>query len=254
MGGGPALSLQTKAVASALGVEAGLELAGEAGFESVVFWPGEELELLGLLGAAAELDLDVLAVALPKARLLEAGGRARVEHAARRVRELTAAPISLIGGDLLDGPPLEPAELAGWLATLPGPLVFENGGRRGERFADLRSVASVLDAAPRLRLALDLGHAAAAGALPVDLPPAERVAYVEVHDNDGADDLHLPLGRGRGTGRSETWIAALGYLPERVVVETDPRCGSDREAWRLALADDYAQANEILRQRLAVGA
>ena len=189
-----------------------------------------------------------------KAKLLEAEGRGRVERSARRVRELTEAPISLIGGDLLDGPPLEPAELAGWLATLPGPLVFENGGRRGERFADLRAVAAVLDAAPELRLALDLGHAAAVGTPPVDLPPAERVAYVEVHDNDGADDLHLPLGRGLGAGRSETWIAALGYVPERLVVETDPLCGSDGEGWRQALADDHAQAHEILRQRLAVRA
>jgi sugar phosphate isomerase/epimerase len=248
------VSLQTKAVASALGVAAGLELAAEAGFESVVFWPGEELELLGSLGAASELDLDVVAVALPKAKLLEAEGRGRIERDARRVRELTAAPISLIGGDLVDGSPLEPAELAGWLATLPGPLVFENGGRRGERFADLRAVAAVLDAAPRVRLALDVGHAAAVGASPADLPPADRVAYVEVHDNDGADDLHLPLGRGLGAGRSELWVAALGYLPGRVVVETDPRCGADREAWRHALADDWAQAHEILRQRLAVGA
>jgi sugar phosphate isomerase/epimerase len=254
MGGRPAVSLQTKAVVAAVGVEAGLELAVEAGFESVVFWPGEELELLGSLGVASELGLDVVAVALPKAKLLEAEGRARVERAAGRVREVTTAPISLVGGDLLDGPPLEPAELAGWLATLPGPLVFENGGRGDERFADVRVVAAILDAAPGLRLALDLGHAAAAGVSPVDLPPAERVAYVEVHDNDGADDLHLPLGRGLGAGRSEIWIAALGYLPERVVVETDPRCGADREAWRRALGDDCAQVHEIIRQRLAVRA
>src|SRR5919109_248955 len=97
MGGVPALSLQTKAVTSALGVAVGLE---------------------------------VVAVALPKASLLEVGGRTRVERAVRRVREATAAPISLIGGDLVDGVPFEPAELAAWLATLPGPLLLENGGRR----------------------------------------------------------------------------------------------------------------------------
>src|ERR671923_13513 len=253
MGGVPALSLQTKAVTSALGVAVGLELAAEAGFESVVYWPGEDLALLDSLDAAAALELEVVAVALPKASLLEVGGRTRVERAVRRVREATAAPISLIGGDLVDGVPFVPAELAAWLATLPGPLLLENGGRRTERFADLGTVASLLDVAPGLRLALDLGHAAAAGADPAAFPPPQRVAYVEVHDNDGVDDLHLQLGRGRGAGRSETWIAALGYVPERVVVETDPRCGADRHAWRRALAHDYAQAQETLAGA-AVGA
>src|ERR671924_1834717 len=111
MGGVPALSLQTKAVTSALGVAVGLELAAEAGFESVVYWPGEDLALLDSLDAAAALELEVVAVALPKASLLEVGGRTRVERAVRRVREGEAAPLSPIRGGPVGSVPFEAPRL-----------------------------------------------------------------------------------------------------------------------------------------------
>jgi len=91
---------------------------------------------------------------------------------------------------------------------------------------------------PRLGLCLDLGHAHALSRRPVVEwieALGERLAYVHLHDNRGAEDEHLPLGRGNlplaealaalerrapraiwaleaGAAPSLAWLQANGFL------------------------------------------
>jgi sugar phosphate isomerase/epimerase len=79
-------------------------------------------------------------------------------------------------------------------------LMVENFGRT---FSTPRELEPLFEAAPNLRLHLDVGHAnmRRVGDQPnrtSELLEAfgERLAHVHVHDNRGGDDLHLPLGLG----------------------------------------------------------
>lgn len=79
-------------------------------------------------------------------------------------------------------------------------LMVENLGRSFSRPDDLRPI---FDAAAGARFHLDVGHAHMwRGAREPNRTQAlleafgERLAHVHVHDNLGADDLHLPLGAG----------------------------------------------------------
>ncbi len=47
-----------------------------------------------------------------------------------------------------------------------------------------------------LRLTFDIGHAHTAGALSQFLRLKEKMSIIHVHDNDGNQDIHLPLGEG----------------------------------------------------------
>ena len=79
-------------------------------------------------------------------------------------------------------------------------LMVENLGRSFSHPADIEPL---LAASPDLAFHLDVGHANLARARDepnrtADLVAAagDRLAHVHVHDNNGVDDLHLPLGAG----------------------------------------------------------
>lgn len=230
----PRVSAHTRACADALGMPAALDAIARAGFTDVVLWAGADGEHVRWIEEAARRGIRVTAVALPKARATDAGEWAGLLARVAAVRDRTTAAVSVILGDGVDAPEGDPCSR---LAALPPPVLVENCGRRDERFSSLRAVAGLLAGVPALALALDLGHLAAVGGAIADLPEEvrRRLLQVELHDNDGRRDLHLPLGSGTGDGRSEALLARLGVRPERVVLETDPRCGGDPEDWVRAL-------------------
>ena len=86
-------------------------------------------------------------------------------------------------------------ELAEAAAARGLTLMVENMGRS---FGTAVELAPLLDADPRVRFHLDVGHAHLAGGTTNDLLAAfgDRLAHVHVSDNFGVDDLHLPLGAG----------------------------------------------------------
>ena len=79
-------------------------------------------------------------------------------------------------------------------------VMVENMGRS---FRTVEDLAPIFDAAPAVGLHLDVGHAHM-GRAPGERNRTssllerfgERLVHVHVHDNFGADDLHLPLGTG----------------------------------------------------------
>ena len=53
---------------------------------------------------------------------------------------------------------------------------------------------------PKIRACLDIGHAYASSAVPLDewiCVLGDSIGHVHIHDNDGKADQHLPLGRGK---------------------------------------------------------
>lgn len=116
-------------------------------------------------------------------------------------------------------------------------LMVENMGRTFNTPTELQPL---FDAAPGALLHLDVGHANMGRSLGqpnavADLIDAfaDRLAHVHVHDNLGADDLHLPLGAGtvdwpdvarrlRATGYDGTVTIEI-FSRERVHFETSAR-------------------------------
>jgi sugar phosphate isomerase/epimerase len=245
------VSMHTKFCCDALGTEVGLDAIARAGFVDVVVWLGERCQHLDAIEVASHHGLEVRAVAMPKMRLLDTKARALLHARVTEIRARTAVPISVIFGDAAGAGPAaaEWRGLGAWLGEIASAVVVENGGRRAERFSSLDAVAELLHGAPALMMALDLGHLAAVGA-PAGLPAAltpERVFQVELHDNDGRQDLHLPLGSGGAEGSAEALLTSLGLDPERVMIETNPACGPDEDAWVHALRRE----REALEVRLA---
>jgi sugar phosphate isomerase/epimerase len=240
-------AVQTRACVGVLGLPVGLQAVAEAGLSHIVLFAGESGEFVSGLEIAPKLGLTTLALALPKIRSEELAA----PRTSRMLDEATSAGVrvSLIFGEpataLRDDP--------GWrsfcarLRALHG-LVIENNGGAGERFASPSDIAHLLDAVPDAKLALDVAHLQCAGGDVVELAPYwERVAWVEVHDNDGVHDQHLPLGRGTGLGRFELALRRLRWLPKRIVIETSPDVAPERTAWVEAMRSDA----ERLRMALA---
>ena len=252
----PVLAVHTKAVVEALGPRGALRALEESGVGSVVAWTGEDGRHLGFLPLARRAGMRVLAAALPRYAGPPDGlhGWARGWRA-QAGRVLEDCPLSLMIAGSFTGPG-EGEALADQLRRTGAPLVLENSARRVDACSRPGFLADLVDRVPGARIALDLGHAALAegGSLPEDL--GERLAWVELHDNDGRTDGHLPLGQGRGRGRVLHRLRDLGRpvaggLP--LVIETDARCGTDHAAWTAALeADRRAVAGAWTEQRQLV--
>jgi hypothetical protein len=245
--------VHTKAVVEALGVEAGLELLAEAGVTQVVIWAGESGEHLDSITVATKLGFEVVSVAIPKfkavsdiwmadawiARCAEQGARAAsVIFSDRATVELSAA---------------ERDRLCLRLGSFGIPLWIENNGRTEERFCDPGEIARLLVQVPSTRYILDIGHLLSSGSLRgLDGIAMDRVASVDLHDNDGIRDLHLPLGTGTAEGCSLPVFDRLQVLPEHVVIETDARLGTDWDGWLASTRRDLALVDDGLGRRAAV--
>jgi sugar phosphate isomerase/epimerase len=239
------LLVHGKASILALGMEDGIAVAAEAGFDGVVLWPGDDGETLADgLRIARRLGVRLAWVGLPKRSLEELAPGGRLDAWIHRVHD-EGLRASLIFSDRVDGS-AERAAIADRAAELldrhRDDVLLENCGGRAEVFSDLELIAALAERVPGLRVAFDLGHAASSGA-PVDRLPASfwrRVACVDAHDNDGERDLHLPLGAGERGGSFERTLSRLPCLPAELVVETDHRAGSDRARWRRGFERDRA--------------
>lgn len=244
-------AVHTRAVTEALGASRGLEVFARAGFESLVVWVGEDGEHIDSISQALTMNLAISAIALPKACGVKEDARGRLKVLIDRVREETPAPISIIFGDDAAAPQREDdlQAIAEWIDSLGPGILVENNGRASERFASLAELRCLLDLVVDLAIALDIGHIAAAGIDDDVTPVANRIAHVELHDNDGVSDRHLPLGRGTGRGAFEQWLKHLRWLPTTYVIETDARMGTDVEGWVHSLAADRARLREALANR-----
>ncbi len=106
-------------------------------------------------------------------------------------------------------------ELAEHAAGLRVRICVENmppGVHPGSRVAELVELLAELDH-PRLRLALDTGHANLTATVPEEtLAAGSLLATTHVHDNNGRQDAHLPPGH--GTIDWPAWgqaLDAIGY-------------------------------------------
>lgn len=241
----PIIGIHTKACAEALGVEDGLAAIAEAGFSHVVVWAGEDGEHITALKRCKRFGLSVLSLALPKVPGLIGCPSTPLEEWIARAREFGAPAVTLIFGDTIAQNPSERDWLAlgRWVQEVKIPLLLENNGRPYERFSDPCEIVRLLECVPSLRVVLDLGHLAASGRITADVAKlSRRTGWIEVHDNNGRDDLHLPLGQGSGV--FEIGLQRRHTPPDTVVIETDARLGADRRAWVEALHADatYLQA------------
>ncbi len=77
-------------------------------------------------------------------------------------------------------------------------------------FASISAINFIFSKIPELRLTLDLGHAWLGGAekLKAYVKHLEyKITHVHAHDNNGQQDMHLPIGAGK-----LDWSLALGLL------------------------------------------
>ncbi|MEB3359854.1 MAG: TIM barrel protein [Synechococcales bacterium] len=249
------IALQTKSCVETLGVEDGLTVAVEAGIESVVFWAGEEGEFIEALGLWQDQGLNVLSVALPKLNAYSSPSRQQTEVFIQRVHEFGVPAVGLIFGDQTTQTPSTQAQenLFEWARNIDLTLILENSGRMNERFSSLHEIERFLESVPGSKMALDVGHLASSGqggANPSHLK--ERIVWVEVHDNNGVQDLHLPLGFGSGVGAFQFGMKSLGWTPERIVIETNPQIDRNLDAWVRAVRSDKAQIVEFLGNAVPV--
>lgn len=102
----------------------------------------------------------------------------------------------------------------------------------GSRMEDLADLLHELNS-PRLRLALDTGHAnITAGAAAETLAAGELLATTHVHDNNGRSDSHHPPGR--GTIDWPSWFAALDAIDYQgpIMLECVRKVREDRASYR----------------------
>lgn len=119
-------------------------------------------------------------------------------------------------------------------------LLVENIGFHDKMLFDQEEFVRLFDEIPTIKALLDVGHAHING---WDIPRViqdlgEHLQAVHLHDNDGARDLHLPIGEGT-IDWSEVW-AALGRLrhPWRAILEYEVGTPAERlleDAQRLPL-------------------
>jgi sugar phosphate isomerase/epimerase len=172
-----------------------------------------------------------------------------------RAIEVDAPAVSLMFNDLAESRPSQDnwSRLFELLDCIELPLFIENNSDLSYRFGNSWQIGYLLENVPSLKLELDLGHLACSGQLQFDLTSiSNRIVSIHVHDNDGLKDLHLPLGLGTAFGSYTVGIEKLLFLPEVVVIETDPHCGCDAKAWTSALRADRAHLRMSLRQLFPV--
>ncbi|MGH8000044.1 MAG: hypothetical protein ACREPR_11580 [Brasilonema sp.] len=243
------IALHTKSCVETLGVDDGLVVIIEAGIESVVFWAGEHGEFIDALNTWQSKGPELLSVALPKLQAYSAVSRQQHETMINRICEFDVPAVGLIFGDDVTKIPLhqEQESLVEWAQNIRVPLTLENSGRSNERFSSLQEIEQFLEVVPGSRLALDIGHLASAGYAGADVSNLrDRIAWVEVHDNDGVKDLHQPLGFGVGHGAFQFGLKSLGWIPERVIIETNPQLDPNLDAWVRAIHSDKMQITEFL--------
>jgi len=244
------IGIHTKACTEALGIENGLNAILEAGFSLVVLWGGEEGEKIEALNICKHLGLSVLAVSLPKVSGLVNSQRTKLNQWISYAHELGAPAVSLIFGDLLNNNFLnqEWMDLCEWMNRSKLPLLIENNGRASERFSELLEIAKLIEHVSSLYVVLDIGHLMSSGkAWHNDISMlSSRVAWLEVHDNDGINDLHLPLGLGKENGSFESGLQKLNLISELIIIETNPQLGKDQQAWTNAICSDRERLQEYL--------
>ena len=102
----------------------------------------------------------------------------------------------------------------------------------GSRMEDLAELLRELDS-PRLRLAIDTGHAnLTADAAGETLAAGELLATTHVHDNNGRSDSHHPPGA--GTIDWPSWFAALEAIDYQgpIMLECVRRVREDRSSYQ----------------------
>ncbi len=241
--------VHTKACLAALGLVEGLAVVAEAGFSNVVVWAGEGGEYLSGVMLCRQLGLRVVALASPKLLGLVNESSTLLNSWLALAEKLDVPALSLILGDARDTPVASDVwgELCQILRSAGVAVLVENNGHLSERFADPHEIERLLEAAPALRVSLDLGHLTSSGHINSDFSALTgRIASVDVHDNDGVNDLHLSLGHGTASGSFTIGLQRLPMLPTRIVIETDARCGTDRVAWIEALRSDRARLESAL--------
>lgn len=241
--------VHTKACLTALGLIEGLAVVVEAGFSNVVAWAGEGGEYFPDVMLCRQLGLRVVALALPKLLGLVNESSTLLNSWLTLAEKLDVPALSLILGDARDTPVTSDVweGLCRSLRSAGVAVLIENNGRPSEKFADPCEIERLLEAVPALRVALDLGHLTSSGHINSDLSALTgRIASVDVHDNDGFNDLHLSLGHGTASGSFTIGLQRLPVLPRRVVIETDAQCGTDRVAWIEALRSDRARLDSAL--------
>jgi hypothetical protein len=245
--------MNTKACLAALGLKKGLSAIAEAGFSEIVVWSGNQREYLGAVRLAGKFGLSVLAVALPKMPAFSQRATVLLSRWMSRMVSMRVPAVSLIFADSTDEPVAQNQReaLYRFLRSVNIPVFVENNGRQSERFSNPRELAELLANVPSLSLVVDLGHLASAGCADCDLSMlGGKIAWVDVHDNNGFEDLHLPLGQGSGKGSFVVGLRRLQSLPGRIVIETDARLGSNRSAWVESLRTDRIQLTNALSGRM----
>lgn len=243
------IALHAKSCIETLGVDVGLAVVSEAEVDGIVFWAGEHGEFIDALGTWQRKRVDLLSVALPKLKAYSAIARQQHETMINRICQFDVPAIGLIFGDDIAEIPLsqEQESLAQWAQSLKVALTLENSGRPNERFSSLQEVEQFLQLVPGAQFALDIGHLASSGQSGADVSGLKhRIAWVEVHDNDGIKDLHQPLGAGVGKGAFQVGLKALGWIPEQIIIETNPQLEPNPEAWLHAIHADKIQIIEFL--------
>ncbi|WP_461328722.1 hypothetical protein [Bradyrhizobium liaoningense] len=244
------MGVHTKACVEALGIKDAVQAIAEASISDAIVWAGMSGEYLNTIELLRERAVGVRSVALPKLTMHAANFACILQNWMLRLQGTGAAAASLIFADLRCDQPTKEERRALFAGACTGtiPLIIENNGRRDEWLSAPHQLASLLDELPSCGIALDLGHAAACGRFSREFAMLRRrVAWVEVHDNDGEKDLHLPLGSGSGRGSFDIGLGDLGWTPTDVFIETDARLGANRGAWTEAIRSDVAQLRQCLK-------
>lgn len=249
--------LHMKACLLALGSSDALHAAVEAGYTDVVIAAGQDGEYLDAIGDARRLGLAVLSVALPKIRGLSANERTTLSATIARAVSAGAPAVSvMLADERMPGDDRQRHEVSEWLNSIGVPLYLENSGGPGEWLSHIPELHRLIESVDGARAIVDVGHLVSSHAGEADVSAImSRVAFVDVHDNDGLQDLHWPLGRGRGAGSFVTGLRRLPSLPPHIVIETDPRLGPDTHAWIDALRRDRHELSAALApaRRAAAG-
>ena len=182
--------------------------------------PGSDLEALADAGVV--VSCAALGRGLPGGHTLDAGAPA-ARRAALGALEQQVADAARLGATCAYLVPGQDASAAGLAYFAEGcALLADYAGRRMVRLCvehfpgrALPDAAGTLDWLARvghanLGLLLDVGHCLLSGEDPAAVVrrAGDRLAYVQLDDNDGAGDLHWPLLTGRLTGRHLADLAA----------------------------------------------
>lgn len=230
------LAANTKGCVEALGSDQGLGALAEAGFDSVVLWAGESLELLDSAARARALDLDVIGLATPKISAAAFASGRLVETCCEAAAGADIPLVSFIFDDRRSAWAPHCATVDA-LCAAPVAVAIENNANPADHLSSLDRLWAFTGTLDGCQVVLDLGHAGVAD-VPIAQPAGGELAWIDFHDNDGAEDLHWPLGRGAGRGDSREALTPALAAAAPLVVETDARAGDDRTAWTRSLRRD----------------